>query len=229
MHTVKLKRAPFAKFKSLRAPLLFGQFLTDVKQIERSIQKYGLMSPLIVSQAEGSLIVADGKKRLAAIRRMMFAGTLPRSLNTIPYIYLEETGRIDFHTSGVLSAYDMYESVMRLKSDGQEIDVIAETLYLCRRTVVDIISLSHLASPLRKAFFNRALSFDQAKAYATLPDEDAQIAILTALGPFAEPKAILNAVQDARFETVIHQVSLSEDNVVTLPKSPKTYVWEQAA
>lgn len=229
MHTVELKRAPFSKFKTLRAPMLFGQFLSDVKQIERSIQKYGLMTPIIVTEAQGRLVVADGKKRLAAIRRMTFAGTLPRSLTTVPYIHLEEAGRIDFHTASVLSAYDIYESVMSLKSQGQDVAAIAEALYLCRRSVTDIISLSHLATPLRKAFFNRAISFDQAKAYATLPDEDEQIAILTALGPFAQPQDILTAVRDARFETVINQFSIIEDNVVTLPQTQKTYVWEQKA
>lgn len=229
MHSNDSKRAEFSKFKTLLSPLLFGQFLTDVKKIERSILKYGLIMPIIVTESKGQLVVADGKKRLAAIRRMMFAGALPRSLTQIPYILLADAGKAESYMARLLSTYDIYESVMRLKSQGETVAAIADALFLCRRSVQDIISLSHLAWPIRKAFFKRTLTFEQAKAYATLPDEDEQIAILTALGPFATPDAILSAVRDARYDTVIHDFALDKETIVTLPQSPKTYVWEQAA
>ena len=76
MKHTELKTAPLNAFKTLRAPILCGQNLNDVKNLERSILEFGLMSPVIVSVAGKDLVVIDGKKRLAAIKRLSFAGTL---------------------------------------------------------------------------------------------------------------------------------------------------------
>ncbi len=229
MHTINLKRAPHSLFRILRPQILFGHALAEVKQIERSIAQFGLMMPIVVSKSQNQLVVIDGKKRLAAIRRMIFAGTLPRSLHAIPYIFVKEAKNTDFHAASVLSAYDIYDAVMSLKSKGFDLDDIADKLYLCRRSVIDIMSLSRLCTPIRKAFFNNTLSFQQARLYAAMPDEDEQIAVLTALGPFAEPEAIIKAIRQGEFETVCEQFALPENNVVTIPKSVQNYVWEQAA
>jgi len=118
---------------------------------------------------------------------------------------------------------------------------IAGQLYLCRRTVTDFIRLSHLCLPIRNALFKNIISFDQAKAYAAIPDEEAQIAVLKDLGPFAKPSAILEAMeslrnafdikaaQDTQVSFESPEFALTSDDFVTLPSSGKSFVWAQAA
>ena len=81
------------KMENFRAPttrILFGERLKEVQQIQASIQTHGLLNPLVVMKRGTKLIVIDGKKRLTALRRMKFAGTLPRSLVNIPYILVDQ-------------------------------------------------------------------------------------------------------------------------------------------
>ena len=88
MLPVLITTAKLAEFKSPTARILFGERLQDIKQIQASIAAHGLLNPLIVMRQGKKFIVIDGKKRLAALRRMRFAGTLPRSLINVPYICL---------------------------------------------------------------------------------------------------------------------------------------------
>jgi hypothetical protein len=201
MHMTEFDRAPLSQFKALNAGILFGEALSDIKHIERSIARFGLIAPFVVSEVNDQLIIIDGKKRLAALKRMSFTGTLPRSLNTIPYISVDEAKKIDFKTTSVLSAFEIYEAMMNLHKDGIEIDDIAETLYLCRQIVMDFFSLSRLYPKIRQAFFRNIISFEQARAYASLPDQRDQISLLASLGPFAEAEQILNAIQSEELDT----------------------------
>jgi ParB-like chromosome segregation protein Spo0J len=195
MHMTEFNRAPLTAFRSLHTGILFGEALNDVKHIERSIARFGLMAPFVVTEVNDQLIIIDGKKRLAALKRMSFSGTLPHSLSTIPYISVEQSKEIDLETTSVLSAFEIYEAAMNLHQDGAEIDDIAETLYLCRRIVMDFLSLSRLYPKIRQAFFRNVISFEQARAYASLPDQKDQIALLATLGPFADAQDILKAIR----------------------------------
>lgn len=236
-----ISQAPLSEFKALRSTILLGQELADVKHIERSIAQFGLISPLIVSKTRQGLIVIDGKKRLTAIKRMAFKGTLPRSLVNISYILIENADATEIPMMSVLSLRDFYSAVTTLKSQGHSVDSIAGQLYLCRRTVTDFIRLSHLCLPIRNALFKNIISFDQAKAYAAIPDEEAQIAVLKDLGPFAKPSAILEAMeslrnafdikaaQDTQVNFESPEFALTSDDFVTLPSSGKSFVWAQAA
>jgi len=85
----QLKTAPVNMFTTLRPRLYVGQLLQDIKSVQASILRFGLLSPIIISRSEGRLVVLDGRKRLAAIRRLDFMGRLPRSLVNIPYIEVE--------------------------------------------------------------------------------------------------------------------------------------------
>lgn len=196
MEHTELKTAPISAFKSLRAPILCGQNLNDVKNLERSILEFGLMSPIVVSVAKNHLVIIDGKKRLAAIKRLAFAGTLPRSLVNIPYILTDEANQMDFRAASVLSGRELYYAVMALKQSGTEIEEIAARLYLDRRSIIETISLSRLSKRLRQVFFAKSISFQQALAFTAEPDETAQEALLLALGPFAKPHVILETIRD---------------------------------
>lgn len=219
MKHTELKTAPMSAFKSLQAPILYGQTLNDVKTLERSILEFGLISPIIVSVAKDHLIVIDGKKRLAAIKRLAFSGNLPRSLVNIPYILTEEAKEMDFHSASVLSGRELYQAVMSLKQKGVEIDKIAARLYLDRRSIIEMMSLSRLSISLRQTFFAGTISFDQALAFTALPDTSAQETLLMELGPFAKPRVILEAIREKAHRVEETEEEPEETNIYRLPVS----------
>ncbi|RKQ69579.1 ParB-like nuclease family protein [Litorimonas taeanensis] len=200
MHMTELNRAPLSAYKSLHSAILCGETLNEVKQIERSIARFGLLSPIVVTAVYDQLIVVDGKKRLAAIKRMTFAGTLPRSLQHIPYIFVHKAKKADMNSTSALAPRQVYKAVMELKEEGKALEDIADTLYLCRRIILDVINLSRLFPAIRETYFNGGLNFDQARAYASVPDHRDQIALLGSLGPQAKPETILNAIKGWRAE-----------------------------
>jgi len=97
MLPVLITTAKLAEFKSPTARILFGEHLQDIKQIQTSIATHGLLSPLIVMRQGKKLIVIDGRKRLAALRRMKFTGNLPRSLVNVPYIISKQSATNAFN------------------------------------------------------------------------------------------------------------------------------------
>ena len=203
------------KLADLRAPttrILFGQRLNDVKQIEASIAQHGLLNPLIVARRGKRFIIVDGKKRLAALRRMRFAGTLPRSLVKVPYILVDERPASENNAMGLLTNHERFEEVTRLRSKGLSVAQIASTLYVTNQCVKDLISIGMLSPRLRQAYFGGTISTAQARAFASLPNMEAQDSLLIALGPFADAPEILKAIENG--ETVI---DMGDDNVIILP------------
>lgn len=150
-----LKTAPVDMFTTLRPRLLIGQLLQDIKSVQASISRYGLLSPIVVTRAEGRLIVVDGRKRLAAIRRLEFMGRLPRSLVNIPYVEVQDLGQTAAHAPALMSNRDLYTTVIGMFREDQSVSRIAAELYLCRNLVKDILTMARLSARLRKAFFDR--------------------------------------------------------------------------
>lgn len=236
-----IKTAALPKFLSPRSTILCGQALTDVKHIERSIAQFGLLSPLIVSQTRSGLIVIDGKKRFAAIKRLSFKDELPSNLSEIPYVLIDDAKFSSISVTTNLSIRAFYKAVTTLKSQGHSIESIANQLYLCRRSVTDFIRLSYLCLPIRKSLFENLITFDQAQAYTVIPDSEVQIAVMKDLGRFAKPSEILEAMEALRYVYDINTKQNSEsnldfvdfalvpDDIVTLPVSDKHYVWADAA
>lgn len=224
MEHTEMKTAPISAFKSLRAPILCGQNLNDVKSLERSILEFGLISPIIVSVAKNSLVIIDGKKRIAAIKRLAFSGNLPRSLVNIPYILTDEAKEMDFHSASVLSSRELYQAVMMMKEKSVDLEEIAAKLYLDRRSIVEMISLSRLSEKMRQAFFAKTISFDQALAFTALPDTNAQEALLLELGPFAKPRVILEAIREQNLRVEEKAAEDLQTNVFVMPVSKNNYL-----
>ena len=204
-----------AKLANFRAPttrILFGQRLNDVKQIEASIARHGLLNPLIVMQRGKRFIIVDGKKRLAALRRMRFAGTLPRSLVKLSYILVDEHPFSESNAMGLLTNRERFDEVSRLRDEGLSVTQIASTLYVSNQCVKDLISIGMLSPRLRQAYFGGTISTAQARAFASLPNMEAQESLLIALGPFADAPEILKAIENG--ETVL---DMGDDNVIILP------------
>lgn len=189
-----IKQAPISNFHLVRSEILQGEGLEDVKRIERSIVQYGLICPIVTSRIRNVLIVIDGKKRLQAIRRLKFRGGLPDHMSEIPYISVLESKKTDYPADSIISRQHLYKSVMTLKARGISLEAIAEYLCLCRPTISDVVLLSRLSEPVRKAYFNKAFSFSVARAYASIPVPGDQTTLMLRLGASANETTILNAI-----------------------------------
>jgi len=188
----QIKTAPVDMFTTLRPRLLVGRLLKDIKAIQASISRFGLLSPIIVTRSNSRLIVVDGRKRLAAIRRLEFMGCLPRSLVNIPFIELEDARQSHSDTPALMSNRDLFKTVIDLFKTHQDVSVVAAKLYLSHKCVKQVLTLARLSPRLRQIFFNGTISFEQAKAYAALPQHKIQNRAFMTLGPFADTRAILD-------------------------------------
>jgi len=212
MLPVTVQTAKLADFRAPTTRILFGDRLKQVTQIQSSIAQHGLLNPLIVMPRGGKLIIVDGKKRLAALRRMSFAGTLPRSLVDVPYIVVDQKTDYQPSAMSLLSNQERYDEVIKLRQKGLGLMEIAAELYISKNCVTELLRIALLSPRLRQAYFGGTITMDQARAFATLPSLEAQDQLLIALGPFANAPEILAAIEAG--ETVIN---MEDDNVIILP------------
>lgn len=194
------RHAPVDRFQLLRGRLLTGNRLRDVRALQDSIIRFGLLSPIVAIENAGQLIVVDGRKRMAAIRRLGFEGRLPRSLARIPYLLTDDMTAAERRVPILVSNRDLFTALLNQFHDGTSVTVMADRFCISHQCVRDILSLSRLDPVLRDAFFQRVINFSQARAYATLPDRRAQVERLRELGPFAMPKEILEETSPAEAE-----------------------------
>jgi len=188
----QVKTATVDMFTTLRPRLLIGTLLKDIKAVQASIARFGLLSPIIVSRTNGSLVVIDGRKRLAAIKRLDFMGHLPRSLVNIPYIELKDARHNSTQTPTLMSNRDLYVTVTNMFRKSQDVATIASNLFLSRKCVTQVLMLARLSPRLRRAFFEKTINFESAKTYAAFPGHSRQDRAFMSLGPFAKAKAILD-------------------------------------
>lgn len=188
----QLKTAPVNMFTTLRSRPLIGGLLKEIKAMQASITRYGLLSPILVSRSNGRLVVVDGRKRLAAIKRLEFMGRLPRSLVNIPFIEIQELPKTHAQTPALMSNRDLYVTVIDMFRETQDVHHIATELFLTRAVVKHILTLSRLSPRIRRAFFDRTIGFHSAKAYAAVPNHARQLQAFMALGPFALADTILD-------------------------------------
>lgn len=194
--SARIQMADLNAFKPLQSRIFFGAHLNAVKDLQTSIEKLGLLSPLIVVERNDTFYVIDGKKRLAAMKRLRFAGRLPRNLNRVPYILYSEAEGRQSTVPPLLSNRELYERVVEAFRKGIEIEEIAKTLYLPRPNILKILTLSRLSDRLRQYFFDGHLNFEQAQAYAALPNRNRQDNVFEQAGPFASAEDILKTAKE---------------------------------
>jgi len=190
-HTQVPCHASVEKFSLLHSKPLCGKALRDILTLQNSITRYGLLSPIIAIKRAGTLVVVDGRKRLAAIKRLTFEGRLPRSLVKIPYLLVTDMREIERRTPVLVSNRALYDALTDQFQSGSTVDDLADHFKLSSQCVRDILTLSRLSPQIRSAFFSKMISFAQARAYAALPDMQDQIICFNDLGPFAKPDQIL--------------------------------------
>lgn len=190
------KTAPVDMFTTLRPRVLVGRALSEIKSVQASISRFGLLSPIVVTRNHGKLVVVDGRKRLAAIRRLDFMGRLPRSLVNIPYVEVTDIRQSPEPTPALMSNRDLYRTVIEMFRETQDVEAIAKDLYLCHKSVRQVLTLSRLSPRLRRAFFNRTIDFSRAGSYAAIAGHVAQEDAFMALGPFATAQEIIDHIND---------------------------------
>ncbi|GHA96679.1 hypothetical protein GCM10009069_19640 [Algimonas arctica] len=195
--------APVEEFSLLRSTLLCGKKLRDIRTLQDSIARYGLFSPILAIKRAGKLIVVDGRKRLAAIKRLSFEGRLPRSLVKIPYLLITDTTAVERRAPMIVANADLYDAVLERFRAGSTVSELTAHFQISHQCVRDILTLSRLHGLIRAAFFAKMINFAQTQAYAALPKPDDQLTCFNDLGPFAKPADILagahsiNAAPDA--------------------------------
>ena len=187
--------APVDSFSLLRNQVLAGGRLAQVKVLQESIARFGLLSPIVAIRREGRLFVVDGRKRLAALRRLAFQGRLPRSLKSIPYLIARGDGEPSRRTALLTSNPELFRAVRSRFTSGMAIDAIAQDFHISRQCVRDVLSLSRLDDRLRALFFARRIDFAQARAYASIPETMRQRVIAAKLGLDATAEAVLDAAR----------------------------------
>lgn len=220
MQALSPKYARLSDFRSPTPKILYGQLLKDIRFLQHSITRFGLLNPLVVSKNRHRLMVIDGRKRLAALRRLRFDGKLPRGLVRVPYVMVDHS-RSSQTDMSLLSNIEKYEAVKTLREQGASLSDTARHLHISKDKVRDLLKVDHLSKRLKAAFLGNALTLSQVKAFATIPNTAAQDDLLMQLGPFAKETDILKAITDG--ETVL---SLEDDTVIILPsrRHADTYV-----
>lgn len=211
--------APLCQFRSSVPRILYGAELKAVKDIAQSIRQEGLIFPLLVSEQNGRLFVIDGRKRLAALRRLSFLGQLPRSLKTVPFIMSAHSGKIP--VSAVIPRRELYERITRKVEAGQTVTAIANALHITTATVQDILNITRLSPSLRTAYWRGDLSLAQVKAFSTLSNFDAQDRLLSLLGPFASVDIILEAIASGQTVIGLDGDNLDDSTIVIMPSKTR--------
>ena len=191
--TQNIQHATVDEFSQLRRPVLCGARLKDIRSLQESIARYGLLSPIIIVKRGPEMIVVDGRKRLSAILRLAFLGRLPLSLVRIPYMI---ASNVESRRSALMNNRELYEAVAKQARDGRMIDDIATDVHLSRQCIRNILALSRLDPILRDAFFRKLLTLPQALAFAAIPDTYRQLRQLRRLGLFASASDILACEND---------------------------------
>ena len=183
--------APLSAFTLVRGQVLCGTRLAEVRALADSIERFGLLAPLTVVRTNGRLVVVDGRKRLAALRRLAFQNRLPASLAHVPF---DIAGKVDARArTSLLSNAPLYAAVLRRFRRGEALDVIARGFHISRAAVRDVLSLARLDEAVRRSLFEHLIAPAQALAFAGIPDPAVQRRVLMQLGPFARPDDIMDA------------------------------------
>ena len=211
--------ADLTQFKSPTPAILFGETLKAVNTIRQSITAYGLLSPLTVVRKDAHLIVIDGHKRLAALRRMKFAGDLPRDLKTVPYLVVSNSdlqgSRLLDEPMPLLKNTEKHDLVERLVAKSSSPYIVAAKLFTTVDIITKLASINNLSMRLKSAFFLDELSLTQAYAFSTIENTTAQERLLDMLGSYIDAPSIIKAI-----ESGAAVVDCGNENLIFLPSRP---------
>jgi len=202
-----------------------GRRQRELDPIKRSITNDGLLNPLIVMKQSGRYQVIDGKKRLQVIRQLVKAKKQTRALNKIPCVIQETPTHViaDPHRPMLLSGPELAHAIITQIDLGHPPVSVAQRFECDNSVVEDAISLKKLHPTMLAHFNNKAISLEQASAFATIPNPEAQLNLLLQLGPFVSNTDIIAAIKSG--ETVIE---VPNGDVVILPSRTQKPVRQKA-
>lgn len=186
----------------------------NLLKIRQSIETDGLLYPLLVVKEGAKYLVVDGKKRLSVIRKLAKSKRYSRSTAKIPCL-VQDPGNIAPLNSRrplLLTGPELAHEILLVSQSRLSHVSIAQRFECDISVVEDCISLKRLHPELLIHFNNRAISLEQAAAFATIDNMEAQLSLLHQLGPFVSNTEIIQAIRTGA--TVIE---ISEDNIIVLP------------
>lgn len=195
---------------------LFGEQLRSVNDMQASLKLFGLLTPITALSKGRKLIVVDGHKRLAALRRMQVTGDLPSHLQKLPYVIVntERARRIEKGQDclPMLNNEQKYNLVMDLADRGLTSKAIGFALFIDLETVKKIMNINEVCQEIQTAFFSDKLSLKQAHAFASIPNVKAQNKLLKMMDEQQYAPTIAHALENGK--TVI---DLGDENIIVLP------------
>ena len=182
--------------------------------LRRSIEKDGLLYPLVVMKEGAKYLVIDGKKRLKVIRKLAKSKLYNRSSAKIPCIVQDAhqiTPVLNRRPTLLTGPELAHEIIVAAQSRASHVS-IAQRFECDLGVVEDCISLTKLHPEMLMHFNNKAISLEQAAAFATIENMTAQLNLLHQLGPFVSDAEIIASIKAGA--TVLE---ISEDNIIFLP------------
>jgi len=150
-----------------------------MKQLENSIAKYGLLTPIIVRRLEGGYELVCGERRLRACKNLGFL-TIPAlimKINTPQMLEIaltENIARADLLILEEADTYDRLRNEFTTRSDTN----VANIIGLNKETLQKYKSLSHMPMILKKALLDGLVTEEQALCLAELKDENKVLEML---------------------------------------------------
>ena len=186
----------------------------NLSWLQKSIEKDGLLYPLVVIKEGAKYLVIDGKKRLNVIRHLAKSKLYSRSTAKIPCIVQKADKIIPVVNSRptLLTGPELAHAIIIAVQSRVSHVSIAQRFECDVSVVEDSISLTKLHPEMLMHFNNNTISLEQAAAFATIENMKAQLDLLHQLGPFVSDMDIIAAIKSG--STVIE---LSEDNIIFLP------------
>ena len=186
----------------------------DLSRLRQSIEQDGLLYPLVVIKEGAKYLVVDGKKRLNVIRKLAKSKLHSRSSAKVPCLVQDANNikPIVARRPMLLTGPELAHEIIIAAQSRVSYATIAQRFECDIDVVEDCVSLTKLHPELLMHFNNKAISLEQAAAFATIENMKAQYDLLHQLGPFVSNTEIIAAIRAG--ETVIE---ISEDNIIFLP------------
>ena len=186
----------------------------DFVRIRQSIEKDGLLYPLVVVKEGAKYLVIDGKKRLSVIRKLAKSKRYSRSTAKIPCLVqdVKKITPVMARRPALLTGPELAHQIMIAAQSRVSHASIAQRFECDLSVVEDCVSLPKLHPELLMHFNNKTISLEQAAAFATIENMGAQLSLLHQLGPFVSNTEIIQAIRTGA--TVIE---ISEENIIVLP------------
>lgn len=173
-----------------------------VIHMAKAIATDGLLNPIIVAKTQtgaqttgpDAYRVIDGGKRLCAITLLKRANRLPRSLHLVPCLEKSSETQPASSRPALKSDQEFVRAICAAYKTGTHKPALMARFDCTAIAVDQALSLNNLHKQIMDYFVSGHLSLEQAAAFATLPNREAQWTLLQDLGPFAHAVDVISAI-----------------------------------